>query len=824
MPEWPPSHFPRFTMPLSRIFLWASLSLLAMRSLPAQTQIEGRILDEEGEPLAQAHVLLFTAADSAFVQGAFAGAGGYFHLEGLSPGTYYGQIRMVGYPTWQSDRFALRPEPGTLAWGDIQLSGAAGLDAVEITDRKAIIEQRPDMLVVNVAAMATAAGLNGLDLLRQAPGVRVDMDENIQLLGKDGVQILINGQPTRLSGSDLATLLKTMNADNIEAIEVIANPPARYDAEGNGGIINLRLKKNPALGFNGNVITNFSQGSYARHSQSLTLNYGGERLRTRLTLTRSEENRPDYFLDTKQQNGFVLDFDSRELKQQDGYNLGFELEAPLAERHSLSFSTQAIFNEHDNALNSRTGIARAGAPGVEQWLVSQTLLDQTFRNYTGNLHYLWAIDSSARLSSDLSLGRFTTQGYTQQPNTFLAADTMTVLRLSNNAFDTGTGIDLWSALADFEKSWPQLTLAAGGKWAAINTDNRFAFFSLQPDGPVADLARSNDFSYTERVAAAYANLEAQLGDKFTARAGLRMEHTASRGLLESRQNIEDTDVRRRYTDFFPNLGLSFNHGLIHALSLSVGRRITRPNYQNLNPFESPLSELTAWKGNPFLQPSYTINYQATYTFRQRLNLTQQYSVTRDFFATIFEISGENSNLIIPRNMERATRYSFALSYPQRVWDFWEFTTFLNAGRSTFAGDLAGTVIDLAVTTWSVRVQNNLRLPGGILLDVAYERYSDWIWRGSIEVRGNHRLDLGLRKDFLDQRLQLRLTGADVLRTDSDYVYQGEYGGIVIHGVRTFDNRRWGAGLTWNFGNQAVKAAKRTRNAMQEELRRLQSTD
>lgn len=803
--------------------LLVALSLFGTAGLSAQTQVQGRVVDAQGEPLAFANILLLTAADSAFVKGEIADEQGGFRFANLQPGAYRCEVSMVGV-TNQSIDFQLKSQSGERALGDIVLSGAANLAEVEVTARKALLEVRADMLVFNVSASPSASGVNGLDLLRKAPGVSVDMDDNIQLLGKEGVQIHINGNPSRLSGRDLATLLQNLSSDNIEAIEIITNPSAKYDAEGNAGIINLRLKKNPALGFNGNLNSSFTQGNYLRYSNGLTLNYGGERIRTTLELTRSEETHQDDFLDTKKQNGFVLDLDSEEARHRAGYNLALGLDAQLSKKHSLGFTGRAVLNQDDNRLQSATGIAMPGSTALDQLLVSQTLLDRSFRNYNFNLNNRWEIDPRSNFTTDLSFGKFNTLGQTRQPNTFFGADETTVLGISNNEFNADTYIDMWSARADYEKSWGGLKFSAGGKLAYIATDNRFAFFTVGPNGPAPDLNRSNDFTYTEQVAAAYAVLDAKMGEFLTLNAGLRAENTASRGRLKSIQDIDNTDVKRNYTDLFPNVGLSFNDNQTHALSLSVGRRITRPNYQNLNPFESPLSELTAWKGNPFLRPNYIMNYQATYSFRQKLTITNQYSVTRDFFATIFEISGDNSNVIIPYNMERATRYSVSVSYPLELNKYWEFVTFFDGGRSTFKGNLEGTDIDLGQTTWSIRVQNNIKLPGGILLDLSYGRYSDWIWRGSIRVRGNQYLDFGLRKDFLDQRLQVRITGADVLRTNSDYFYGGAYGGLEIDGVRTFDNQRFGAGATWKFGNQKVKAAKRSKGAMEEEMRRLNGGD
>lgn len=319
--------------------------------------------------------------------------------------------------------------------------------------------------------------------------------------------------------------------------------------------------------------------------------------------------------------------------------------------------------------------------------------------------------------------------------------------------------------------------------------------------------------------ALYAIADVKISPLFNLSAGLRVENTASHGRLKSAEEVENKDVKRNYTDFFPNMSVSFNDSKNHALSLSVGRRITRPNYQNLNPFEEPLSELTAWKGNPFLSPSYTMNYQLSYAFKKKLTITNSYSESTDFFATILEVSGDQSNVIIPRNMQKTTRYSFSASYPYEVSPFWEFIAFADGGYSTYYGDLEGTIIDLELLTWSFRIQNNISLPWGVKMDLTYLKYSDWIWRGSIDVVGNQRLDFGFRKSFLDGQLEVRITGSDVFRTDSDYYYSGEYGGIAIDGVRSFDNQRFGAGVTWNFGNQKLKTMKR-RGGMDDELKRI----
>jgi len=800
------------------------IALFPSMRLKAQSSVVGYVQESSSEPLGFANVLLLNALDSSFVKAEMTDDNGRFTFLNVTPGSYLCEISMIGFSSAYSNIFEVKNQSEEIVLGEIFLISTTDLDEVEIVARKALIEIKADVLVFNVSASPSASGVNGLDLLRRAPGVTVDMDDNILLLGKGDVQIYINGRPTLLRGNDLSTLLQNMSSDNVEAVEIITNPSSRYDAEGNAGVINIRLKKNPTVGLNGNLNSSFTQGIYLRYNNGISLNYGRERFRASLELSRSEETNLDAFLETRGQNNFLLDLDSKSANRQVGYNAGVGLEVDLAKGHTLGFTGRATISHNDNRMNSATGITFPGSMQLNELLVSQTLLDRSFNNANFNLNYQWDIDPSSFFSMDLSFGQFTTLGFTQQPNTFVDPVGESILRISNNEFNANTFIDIWAAKADYEKSWENIKLSTGGKLTYIATDNQFDFYNVGPNGPVLNLEKTNDFLYTEQVLAGYAILDTRLSNLFKLSTGLRVEHTASRGRLTSEQSIDNTDVPRQYTDFFPNVSLSFDDNRAHSLSLSVGRRLTRPNYQNLNPFEAPISEISAWKGNPFLRPHYIMNYQIVYSLLQKLTLTGQYSVTEDLVATIFEITGENSNVLIPYNMDRSTRLSIAASYPQEVTKYWDFVTFLDGGRSTFNGNLEGTDIDLSQITWNIRVQNNIRLPWGIQLDLSYQRRSDWIWRGSVRVRGNQSLDFGLRKDFFNKRLQVRFTGSDIFNTNNDYFYNGDYGGLLINGVRTFDTRRFGAGATWKFGNQKIKSARRSKGSMEEEMKRLNSGD
>ena len=358
------------------------------------------------------------------------------------------------------------------------------------------------------------------------------------------------------------------------------------------------------------------------------------------------------------------------------------------------------------------------------------------------------------------------------------------------------------------------------KYAHIITKNGFAFYNFENDNPVLDPNKSNDFNYTENVTAVYANLNFKLSTKIALNTGLRMENTKSRGLLTSSIDIDNKDVKRTYTDFFPNLGLSFDDKKNNSLSLNIGRRITRPNYQDLNPFENPTSQLTVWKGNPFLKPNYIMNYQLSYAYKSKLIVTTSYSKTKDFFARIVEVLDGNNTQIIPRNMQKSNNYALSMSYSIKAVKFWDILIFGNLAYQTYNGNVEGNIIDLKNTFWDYRIQNNIKLPHNILFDITFNQWSKWVWRGSAFIEGNKRFDFGLRKDFYGKKLQIQITGSDIFRTATDYPYFLDYGGLILNGVYTNDNQRFGLGATYKFGNQKAKNKKKADSALDDELNRI----
>ncbi|MGC9343932.1 MAG: carboxypeptidase regulatory-like domain-containing protein, partial [Bacteroidales bacterium] len=289
----------------SLLFLLALSTLSPLMGQPGDGKISGYVFNAENEPAMYSTVILMNT-DSVFIQGTLSQTDGSYLLEGVQAGKYLVMVRNVEFQTWISDLVEVNTG-GTLRLDSIKLSTkVTGLDEVVITAKKAPVEVHPDKIVFNISSSVNASGNNGLELLSKAPGVIIDLDKNIVLQGKSGVRVYINGRPSRLSGSDLTNMLEGMRSENIESIEIISNPSAKYEAEGSGGIINIVLNKNMTRGFNGNVTGSYSKGNFSRSNLGSSLNLSREKLNFFSSFNVSDDDSQDDIIKTTSQNDYLL--------------------------------------------------------------------------------------------------------------------------------------------------------------------------------------------------------------------------------------------------------------------------------------------------------------------------------------------------------------------------------------------------------------------------------------------------------------------------------------------------------------------------------------
>lgn len=806
----------RYTV-LSTFILLSALGRLDAQQV--SPQIQGSVFGPGEEPAMYSTILLLNI-DSVLVGGTLSKEDGSYLIEKVAPGDYYIQVKNLGFETHSSNKLSISANKVYQLDRIILKPSVTQLKEATVIARKALVEIHADKMVFNVASSVNASGNNAMELISKAPGVLVDMDKNIILQGKSGVQIYINGRPTRLSGNDLTNFLESLRSENIESMEIITNPSSKYDAEGTAGIINIVLKKNSGSGFNGNATATYSQGNFSKSNLGTSLSHNGDKLSLFTTLNVADDTWQFDFNEKAYQSSYLLNKISKSANNRKALNFTGGLDYQINDKQSLSLDSRVLLNKRDYVLRSSTGIFDTTDLMNGESLKAEALDRMPSRNYIFNFNYRNELSNSSLISADISLGNYLSNKNTRQPNRYFEIPTNILLRTLDKEYDAKTQIDLSSFKIDYDKKLKKSNLSVGSKYSYITTANQLDFYSIENGKLLFDPTKSNDFTYLEKVAAFYFIWDYHPTKKISIQTGLRLEHTSSLGELESEVPTEDNRVSRDYTDLFPNIGLSFDDQKNSVISLSYGRRITRPNYQDLNPFESRASELSAWKGNPFLKPNYIDNYQISFSFKRKLVISNTYSVTHDFFATIFEISQEKGNVLIPRNMEKSTNNGLSVSYPFHLAKWWDLSTFFNFNYETYKGDLNGTIIDLQASIYNLRLQNNLQLPGNVIMELTSYMNSPWIWRGSVKVDGFYGINLGLKKEFWNNKLLVQVTGNDIFRTQSDFYYNSNYGGMKVNGYVTFDNQRAGINLTYKFGNQKAKSRKKGKSGLDSELNRI----
>ena len=510
------------------------------------------------------------------------------------------------------------------------------LQEATVTGRVPPVERKRDRTIINVEASPANTGSTVLEVLERSPGVTVDRNGGISLNGKPGVLVMIDDKPTYLSGDDLNNLLSSMNAAQVAKIELISNPPARYDAAGNAGIINIKTKKNSNQGFNGSFTTSYAQGVYPKSNNSLVLNYKKGRINTFFNYSINDVQYLNnlyayrqYYDDDKKVIGIL---------QQPAYFSGTVMNntAKTGLDYSPSANTTvglALTGVDIHRSGSTTGHANwlDGAGNIDSSILTKTTPVNSFKNGAINLNARQALAKNMELRMDLDYLHYQMLGKQSFDNQLLEPGGYdSVFRSS-----IPTTIDIYSGKLDASAAvGGRATLQAGVKLSSSHTDNAATYQNLENQQWVVDESRSNHFVYQENIQAAYASIEGKY-HIFSYQAGLRYEHTAYTARQFGNSLQQDSTVSRNYGSFFPSGYLSYPIDSLQSLTLTVGRRTDRPPFQSLNPFLYIINKYTYQSGNPYLLPQYTWNFELTHQYGELLATTLSYSRLTNYFSQLF---------------------------------------------------------------------------------------------------------------------------------------------------------------------------------------------
>jgi outer membrane receptor protein involved in Fe transport len=791
------------------------------QSLYAQHQIKG-IAKETTNPVAFATVAVLHAKDSSLVKANYSNDDGTFAFNDIANGKYLLQITGIGYQNFMSAVFEVESKDVDL--GTLQIAKMTSqLDEVVVITKKPLVEVQSDKTVFNVSSNINATGQNALEVLRKAPGVTIDNTNKISVQGKSTVTVYIDGRQTVFTTAQLADYLKTMQAADIDAIEIITQPSAKYDAAGNAGIINIRLKKNTNLGTNGSINLGYGQGAYfGKFNSSLALNKRGKKMNYFANYTNGTSKNRQAMHIYRQQNEQIFDQPSTTISDELSNNLRAGADYSINSKNTVGVIFNVVQSNNVFKGDSRTNIYNGTSNVLEQILISKSPTDATFKNISANLNYQYKDTSGRELNFDANAMQYVNTSLSDQPNKYVKPDGITTILIRNFAMDTKTDIALYNAKIDYEQKLFGGKIGIGAKTSLVKTDNNFQFYDVDDNGFKTLIAeKSNLFAYTENVNAAYINYKRKAG-KWDFQTGLRAEHTISEGNLTSTQNTSLDKVSRNYLDFFPSMGITYNANPKNAFSMTYSRRIDRPNYQDLNPFESKLDELTFQRGNPFLSPQYTNSVQISHTYAYALTTALSYSHTQNFFAQLTDIDEKNKNAtyLSPRNLATEKTINLNVSMPIPIKNWWLLYANVNMFNSRYDADFGGgKTISRDVYTLNFYGQNTFTLPKGWSVELSGWYNSPSVWAGTFAMQAMGSLDFGIQKTVLKEKGTLRLSVTDILYTNP-WAGTNRFGGLYMDIRGNWESRQIKLNFTYNFGNTQMKAMQKRSTGSEDEANRL----
>jgi len=782
-----------------------------------QATIAGRVIDEDNNPLDLATVTLLLANDSTVVKTGFPDGQGYFELSDIAPGEFLLSVMLVGYEDAISP-ITITPATPAKSLPAIVLKATNKLLAeVAVTVQRPLVERRPDMLVVNVENSALAAGNTAMDILERSPGVTVDKDDNISLMGKQGVTVMIDGKQTYLSAEQLANFLRNTDGNMIKSIELITNPSSKYDASGTAGMINIVLKKNRLAGTNGTLSLGTGYGVGHKANTSLNLNHKTGRTNvfgTYSYLNNRGGNEFDIFRSVVHGNDYT-DFqqytDFNRKNRSHNYRAGVDYNTSERNVVGLLVSGYASGNDNDNSSNTFIG---RNVAFPDSTLSTTSVFDGNYTSITVNANNQFTIDSTGRkLVADVDISRFSNRNKAHYDNTFyLPSGDMKGQPLLSRS-DMPTIIDIRVAKVDYTHPMGKgKKLEAGLKYSNVVSDNDMRFENLEEDVWQNDAGRTNHFVYDEQVAAAYVNYSTQWG-KWGVQAGLRSEYTVSDGNSITLANR----IQRDYLDFFPSVFVNYSISDNHQTGLSYSKRINRPNYGNLNPFEYFLDQYTFEQGNPYLRPEYTHAFDFSYTLMQRYHLSAGYNRTNDVIAESMNQDEVTKRTWVTRdNLAKQNIWYANLNVPVKITKFWNSNTNLNAFYMGFEGPLNGDYLRQGQFAWQLRSNHTFTIVPNLTAEASANYQSSLIY-SVYHIAAQWSIDAGLNKSFLDKKANLKLSVSDIFDTRIQDV-RTRYNNMNAIVNQKNETRIARLTLTYNFGN--MKNGARRNDTQSEEKSRI----
>jgi iron complex outermembrane receptor protein len=751
------------------IIILLTVSFIARAQNRTADKLSGKVSATNQSALSAATITLLKAKDSSIVKMSVSDADGRYSFDNPPQGRFLLAVSAVGYEKQYSTPFTISPDSSITELATIVLNPRSNnLKAVTVSARKPLVEQKMDRMIVNVDAFISNTGANALEALEKSPGVMVDKDGNISLKGKQNVVVLIDGRPAYLSGADLANMLKGMQASQLEQIEIMTNPPAKYDAAGNAGIINIKTKKNKVKGFNGNISAGVGQGVYFKTNESLSLNYRNGKVNLFSSYSFNRNNNFQEleifrrYSDKEGATSAIFEQVAFMKRRNMSNNLKLGMDYFVTNKTTIGIVLSGFYNP-ESSINNNTSYLENPNYKVDSIATASSHIKGTWKNASVNLNMRHQFDSTGReLTADLDYivyDNINNQHFintTYEPNWIKRYDEQLLGNLPVNVNISSAKMDYTHPLKNNAK------IEAGWKSSYVKTVNKANYYLYNGGEWLTDYGKTNYFNYNENINAAYISLNKQLTKKWGLQTGLRYENTNYKGHRYGNPQTGDSSFSRTYNSWFPTVYISYGADKNNQFGLSYGRRIDRPGYQSLNPFLFFIDKYTYEAGNPYLKPQYSNNFELTHIFKGWLTTTLNYSRTLNLFNETFDSSGY-ATIVRRDNIGRRENAGIAVNAQIKVTSWLTSMLYTNYTYTRFSGKLYGEDLDVSAATLMMNLNNQMNFKKGWGAELSGWYRTKGV-EGQILIKPMGQLTAGISKQVLKGKGTVKVNVRDILYT------------------------------------------------------------
>ena len=793
------------------------ITLFVSVSVMGQFTITGNVIDELGNPLEFVNVILTDESDN-IIEGDITEITGDFNFT-QEAGNYKIKFSFVGFDDIIKE---IQLDKDQKLENILLTESKSELGEVVVTSRRPTVIRKIDRLVFSIQN-TTLSDSDAWEVLRKTPGVSVTSNGGIQIHGKPGVRVMINERPVQLSSEELKSMLEGLSANDIADIEVITNPSAKYGADG-VGIINIKMIKRKDLGYGVNLRSKYTQAKYAKFSNGLTLNYKKEFFDLLASYNfdngkrQSLEDTDVNFLDTNKEVTSSWDEAARIDNKYQSHNYRLAGNIYLSETSTLGLqATGSISPDRIEETEAETETTNKENVFNSLFTNQNDLFSDT-KNTSYNLNYQKKLKKEGqKFNVDFDLTDYDRNERQTVSTNFYDGNRDFIDDATFNS-TADQRIDIYSAKIDFTTPIDSAsTFEVGAKYNTIKTVSDLSYMNLINDDYIYDPARSNEFVYDESTYATYVSYKRKFSDLLTLQAGLRGEYTETEG-----NSITLGEVNKN-TQFnlFPTVFVKYRLPKNQSLGFTYGRRISRPQFALLNPFQFYTGAFSYIEGNPYLKPTMTHVYALNYSLKNKYYLK--------FF--LYDSKNPITQLSIQDNESQQFKYlavnldkrllgglSFNTSFD--IYSWWNIFIQTNYYYKKDSFQVPGTGEIVDNSRWNIYdlvLANSFYLAADISIDFEMTHRSARV-QGGFNLEPVSEVSLGIKKKFLDKKGSVSVYVGDIFNQNIQ-VLNSEYGNQWHVFQEKAENQYVRLSLTYKFGNEKLKLRSQ-KTGTEKEKRRL----